>query len=185
VAGTTYYFWSNGAVTTTSTPPAGTTLVGTTALTAANALHTCEAAGPLSPLFPTSRSWEQTQESRNQAASLGLRRDFGTVKLDAAYTYVNGTTTTSYVYNAAALIGSGFPEARFRQDTLEANLSYAISKTMGIRAYYRYERGKVRDWHYDGVAQNPVPATNAAYLDTGPAGDYDASTLGVFLRIDF
>jgi hypothetical protein len=25
----------------------------------------------------------------------------------------------------------------------------------------------VNDWHYAGVAQNPVPATNAVYLDTG------------------
>jgi len=192
-AGTTYYFWSNGAVSTTNVAPAGTTLVGSTAITPANALHTCESAAPLNPLYPTSRSWEQTQDSRNQSVSIGLRRDFAKAKLDAAYTYVNGTTTTSYTYNAAALgltaaqvalIGSGFPEARFNQNTFEASLSYPFSKTMAARLYYRYERGKVSDWHYDGVAQNPVPANNAAYLDTGPE-DYSASTFGLFLKVDF
>jgi hypothetical protein len=193
VAGNTYYFYSNGAINTTGVAPAGATLVGTTALTPANALHVCEEAGPLSPLFPTSRSWEQTQDSRNTAASIGLRRDFGAAKLDAAYTYVNGTTETSYTYNAAALglsatqvglIGSGMPEARFTQNMLEANLSYPFSKTMTARLYYRYERGKVSDWHYDGVDVNPVPAANAAYLDTGPA-DYSAHTVGLFLKVDF
>lgn len=193
VAGTTYYFYSNGAINTTGVAPADTTLVGTTALTPQNALHTCEAAGPLNPLFPTSRSWENEQETRNQSASIGLRRDFGVAKLDAAYTYVSGTTTTSYTYNAAALgltpaqvalIGSGMPEARFTQNTFEANLGYPFSKTMTARLYYRYERGKVSDWHYDGVDVNPVPATNAAYLDTGPT-DYSAHTVGLFLKVDF
>jgi predicted porin len=193
VAGTTYYFYSNGAINTTGVPPAGTTLVGSTSLTPANALHICEEAAPLNPLFPTSRSWEQTQDSRNTAASIGLRRDFGPAKLDAAYTYVNGTTETSYTYNAAALglsatqvalIGSGMPESRFTQNTFEANLSYPFSKAMTARLYYRYERGKVSDWHYDGVDVNPVPAANAAYLDTGPA-DYSAHTVGLFLKVDF
>lgn len=193
VAGTTYYFFSNGAINTTGVPPAGTTLVGSTALTAANALHICEEAGPLNPLFPTSRFWDQTQESRNTAASIGVRRDFGPVKLDAAYTYANGTTETSYTYNAAglaltaaqvALIGTGMPESRFTQNTFEANLSYPFSKSMTARLYYRYERGKVSDWHYDGVDVNPVPAANAAYLDKGPT-DYSAHTVGVFVKVDF
>jgi predicted porin len=167
--------------------------VGTTALTAANALQTCETAGPVNRLFATGRIWEDVQNTRNQAASIGLRRDFGVAKLDAAYTYVNGTTKTSYTYNAAglgltpaqvALIGSGMPEARFTQNTFEANLGYPFSKTMTARLYYRYERGKVSDWHYDGVDVNPAPAANAAYLDTGPS-DYSAHTVGLFLKVDF
>ncbi len=40
------------------------------------------------------------------------------------------------------------------------------------------------DRHYDGVAQNPVQANNAAYLDTGPT-DYSANTVGLFLKVDF
>lgn len=193
VAGTTYYFWSNGAVTTTSVAPAGTTLLGTTAVTPANATHVCETAGPLNPLYPTSRTWEQTQDSRNRAASVGLRRDFGKLKLDAAYTYTNGTTAIGYTYNAAALgitaaqeaaVGSGFPEARFTQNTLEANLSYPFSKTVSARLYYRYDRGRVSDWHYDGIAQNPVPAANTAYLDMGPE-DYSASAFGLFVKVEF
>ena len=194
VTGTTYYFFSNGAINTTGVAPAGATLVGSTLVAPGLAgLTMCENAGPLSSLYPTSRTWEQFQNSKNHAASIGVRRDFKSAKLDAAYTYTNGRTTTSYTYNAnglaltaaqVALIGSGLPDARFIQNTVEANLTYPINKTMAARLYYRYERGRISDWHYDGVAENPVPAANAAYLDTGPT-NYSASTVGIFVRIDF
>ena len=194
VAGTTYYFFSNGAVNATGTAPAGATLVGTTLVgTGSAALHLCENVGALNPLYPTSRNWEQIQDSRNHAASVGLRRDFKSAKIDAAYTYTNGTTSTDYTYNAAALaltsaqvalIGSGMPEARFTQHTVEASLIYPIRKGMTTRLYVRNERGTIRDWHYDGVSANPVPAANAAYLDFGPRS-YNATSIGVFLRMDF
>jgi len=192
VVGTTYYFFSNGAVNTTGVAPAGTTLVGSTRVAPGPAgLLACETPGPLSPLYPTSRSWEQIQYSKNHAAGIGLRYDFTKAKLDASYTYTRARTSTDYTYNAdalgytpaqVALIGTGTPEAQFSQGTLEANLSYPISKTMAVRLYYRYERGKIIDWHYDGVRDNPVPANNAVYLDTGPTS-YRAGTVGLFLRL--
>ena len=64
VLGTTYYFFSNGAVNTTGTAPAGTTLVGTTQATAANWQTVCATASATSPLFPTSRTWDQQRRSR-------------------------------------------------------------------------------------------------------------------------
>ncbi|HEX4944302.1 MAG TPA: MtrB/PioB family outer membrane beta-barrel protein [Usitatibacteraceae bacterium] len=193
VAGVTYFFYSNGEVNTTGIAPAGATRIGSTQVTAANAIATCAAAGPLSPLFPAGNSWEQFQEQRNHAASIGLRRDFGLAKLDASYTYASGRSTSTYLYNAAALsisaaevalVGSGFPEARLVQNTVEANLTYPIGRSMSARLYYRYERGRISDWHYDGVAGNPAPDAFAAYLDGGP-GNYSASTVGLFIRVAF
>ncbi len=193
ISGLTYYFFSNGVVNTTGIAPAQATLVGATAVTDANALTVCATAGPLSPLYPASRAWEQGQEQRNHVASLGLRRDFGAARLDASYTWENGRTTTSHGYDPAALaltppqvalIGAGLPDARFVRRAVEASIAVPIGPTVSARLHYRYERGRIRDWHYDGVAVNPVPDLEAAYLDTGPR-DYRASTVGIFLRIDF
>jgi hypothetical protein len=59
-----------------------------------------------------------------------------------------------------------------------------ITKAVDVRFYYHYENGRISDWHYDGVQQNPVPASQAAYLDYGPQS-YHASLAGVFLRYGF
>jgi hypothetical protein len=48
---------------------------------------------------------------------------------------------------------------------------------------YRYERGRIRDWHYEGVAQNPMPANNAVYLDAGPL-DYAVHVVGIVGRFN-
>ncbi|MDH5580185.1 MAG: MtrB/PioB family outer membrane beta-barrel protein, partial [Betaproteobacteria bacterium] len=193
IAGINYYFFSNGAVNTTGVTPAGASLVGTTRMTPADAPAICAAAGPLSPLYPASRAWEHFQKDDNRSAGLGVRRDFGVARLDASYAYADARTTTAYSFNASALgftpaqvalIGAGFPEARVARNTLEANLTGPIGKAVSARLYVRHERGRIRDWHYDGVAENPVPDVEAAYLDTGPR-DYRASTVGLFLRVEF
>ena len=48
---------------------------------------------------------------------------------------------------------------------------------------YRYEDGKIRDWHYDGVSVNPMPANNGAYLDFGPQ-DYKVHVFGALFRYE-
>ncbi|MGE0357164.1 MAG: MtrB/PioB family outer membrane beta-barrel protein [Burkholderiales bacterium] len=193
ISGLTYYFFSDGTVNTTGIVPPGSTLVGTTAVADANALAVCGTATPLSPLFPTSRAWEHRQESRNHVAGLGLKRDFGAARLEASFTWESGRTATRHAYDATALaltpaqvalIGDGLPEARLLRRTLEASLAVPINASLSARLYLRHERGRIRDWHYDGVATNPVPDIEAAYLDTGPR-DYRASTVGAFLRLDF
>ncbi|OGI48915.1 MAG: hypothetical protein A2151_06245 [Candidatus Muproteobacteria bacterium RBG_16_65_34] len=197
VIGTTYNFLSNGAVQTTALTAAqiaaGITIVSTTTVTAADFLAVCGAASDTSPLYPTSRTWDVTSEDRNDTLGMGLRYDFGKAKLDLNYTYSTSRTQISYGYNAAALgltaaqealIGSGMPDLEFKQQILDASLLVPISKAAATRLFYRYEKGTIRDWHYDGVAQNPVPATNAVYLDAGPQ-DYKASVVGLFLQVAF
>lgn len=193
--GTTYYFWSNGAVTATSAPPAGTTLVATTAVTGTNWQQVCGTASATSPLYPTSRTWTNDQKSTNQTVGIGARYDFPKARLDASYLYVNGRTSTSYTYNAAALglvapaanvavIGSGMPDLVFIQNIVRASLFVPVMKNVAARVYYEYQNGRISDWHYDGVAQNPVPATNAAYLDYGPQ-NYNAYLVGLYVQVGF
>ena len=76
------------------------------------------------------------------------------------------------------------PDLVFIQNIVQASLLVPITKNVAARLYYNYESGSVSDWHYDGVAANPVPATNAAYLDHGPQ-KYHASLLGIFLQVGF
>ena len=60
-----------------------------------------------------------------------------------------------------------------------------LSKKTSIRLLYRYETGKIRDWHYDGVAQNPTPSNNQmTFLDSGPM-DYNVSVVGLFFGVSY
>jgi predicted porin len=190
--GTTYSFWSNGVV-NTGAAVAGATLLATTTVSAANFLNVCGTASATSPLYAESRAWNSTQNDRNDVLGLGVKYDFGKAKLDLNYTYTNGRTGIRYGYNAAALgltapqaalAGDGFTNLTYAQNVIDASLLVPISKAAAIRLLYRYETGKIRDWHYDGVAANPTPSTNQqVYLDSGPQ-DYKASLIGVLLKID-
>ena len=53
---------------------------------------------------------------------------------------------------------------------------------MSLRLLYRFEDARIRDWHYDGVSVNPMPANNGAYLDFGPQ-DYKVHLFGVLFRV--
>ncbi|MBI4986397.1 MAG: MtrB/PioB family outer membrane beta-barrel protein [Rhodocyclales bacterium] len=204
VIGNTYNFWSDGSVSTAAQTAAqalaGVTLVGASTVTAANFASLCGTAADLSPLYPSSRSWTMTQTDHNDVFGLGLKYDLGHSKLDLDYTFTAGTTGISYTYNAAALglatsgaptaaqlttlglIGSGFSNLKFTQHVFSAGLSIPMNKTTALRLLYRYEGGKIRDWHYDGVAGNPTPAANQqTYLDSGPQ-DYKVNAVGVLLH---
>ncbi|MDP1610991.1 MAG: MtrB/PioB family outer membrane beta-barrel protein [Sulfuritalea sp.] len=202
--GTTYNFWSDGSVSTVAQTAAqlaaGINLVSAQTVTAANWAALCGTASATSPLYPTSRSWDMTQSDHNDVFGLGLKYDFGKAKLDMDYTFSVGTTGTKYNYNAAALgittsgaptaaqlttvglIGSGFADLKTSQHVLNASLLIPMSKASSVRLLYRYEAGKIRDWHYDGVSANPTPAANQqTYLDSGPQ-DYRTNTFGVLFN---
>jgi len=166
----------------------GVCLLGTAGVTAGNFLSVCPEAG--SSLYPLDNAWSVDSDDRNHVAGLGVRYDFIRALADLNYTYSNGRSKIGYQYGPgvalnpaqAALAGNGFSDLTFLQNVLEASLLVPITKTVAARFYYRFESGKVNDWHYDGVAQNPVPATNAVYLDSG-LQDYRVNVFGLFLRI--
>jgi MtrB/PioB family decaheme-associated outer membrane protein len=196
ILGNTYYFYSNGQVLTAVTgapPPAtppGTVLVATQDVTAGNWSGVCGAAGATSPLFPDSRIWEVNSKDRNDVVGAGVKYDFGLAKLDANFTRALGRTQIDYSYNPAALgmtatqaalAGNGLSDLTFAQSILNASLVIPYGKHVALNFLGRFESGKIRDWHYDGVAANPMPANNAVYLDAGPQ-DYRARMVGVLIR---
>ena len=196
VIGTTYNFLSDGSVQSIALSPAqiaaGLSIVGTRSVLASSFQSVCGAVSPTSPLYPTSRTWDISHRDKNHFVSVGGNYNFTKARLDVNYTFSKAATAIKYGYNAAALgltpaqvalIGDGFPDLTFRKSTLESNLVIPFSAKLSLRLLYRFEIGRTRDWHYDGVAQNPTPNTNqATFLDGGPQ-DYKARAVGVFLTL--
>jgi hypothetical protein len=195
--GTTYYFYSDGRVLTAATgaappaTPAGLTLVGTQNVLASNWSDVCGMASATSPLFPDSRGWDVASKDRNDTVGIGLKYDFGRVKLDSNFTRALGRTRIGYSYNAAglgltpvqaALAGTGLSDLTFAQNVLSASLLTPLTKDVLVRFVVRYESGRIRDWHYDGVVANPLPANNAVYLDGGPQ-DYRTTVVGIMFHM--
>lgn len=198
VMGQTYYFYSNGQVLAPGTiggpapaTPAGTTLVATQTVSTANWESVCGSASATSPLFPDSRGWEVRSKDRNDTLGVGLRYDFGRVKLDTSFTRSLARTQIGYAYNPAALgmsatqqalAGEGFSDLQFAHNVFSLSILVPIDKQIAVRFFERYESGSVRDWHYDGVASNPMPAATSLYLDAGPQ-DYSVNVIGVLLVV--
>jgi hypothetical protein len=197
ILGNSYYFYSDGSVLTAATSaaapatPAGTTLVARQNVVAGNWVAVCGAASATSPLFPDSRAWDVASKDRNGVIGVGLKYDFGKVRLDTNFTRTLGRTKIGYTYNAAglaltavqaALAGSGLSDLTFAQNVFNASVLVPIKKDVTMRLMLRYESGRIRDWHYDGVDVNPMPANNAAYLDAGPQ-DYRATLIGVLFQV--
>ncbi len=197
IIGYTYYHYSDGQVLSaaSSAPrpatPAGTTLVATQVVSPGNWRDACGSASATSPLFPESRGWDVSSKDRNNVLGLGFKYDFGKAKLDANFTRTLGRTRIGYSYNAAALgltpaqaglAGDGWSDLTFAQSTFNASVLVPVNKMVSLRLVVRYESGKIRDWHFDGLAVNPMPTSNAVYLDGGPQ-DYRATLLGLFVQV--
>jgi hypothetical protein len=193
----TYYFYSNGQVIGAASgapapaTPAGASLVSTQAVTAANWQSLCGTASATSPLFPESRAWDVNSRDSNHVFGAGLKYDFGAAKLDASFTRSLGRTRIRYGYNAAALgltaaqvrlAADGLPDIGFAQNVFDASVLVPLGRDWSMRVLLRRETGRVRDWHYDGLADNPLPTSNAVYLDAGPQ-DYRNTLFGVFFQV--
>ncbi len=195
--GSTYYFYSNGAVANANigaaapATPAGATLVATQNVLASNWMTVCGAASATSPLFPDSRGWDVSSHDRNHTFGFGLKYDFGKVKLESDFTRALARTKIGYTYNGAglgmsniqqSLAGSGLSDLVFAQNVFNASLLMPITPNVLMRLLVRYEQGRIRDWHYDGVAVNPMPANNTVFLDGGPV-DYKTTVVGILFHV--
>ena len=205
VIGTTYNFWSDGSISTVAQTAAqaaaGVTLVGSTLVTAADFLATCGTASATSPLYPTSRTWNVAQKNKSDTLGLGFKFDFSSkTVLDVNYTYSSNRTKIGYNYSpyglglltsgaptaaqltGVALAGNGFSDLVLTQNVVDASVLVPLTKESSVRVMGRVEVGRIRDWHYDGVAANPTPSNNMqTYLDAGPQ-NYRAYIIGVMYQ---
>jgi hypothetical protein len=153
---------------------------------------------------PYSEIWSSNTTDRNDVVGLGLQQDLGFAHVGIDYTYAKSTTHIAYDIpnNAAfsgnaltssamaALAGSALPDMTTVQNTITLNLFRQIDKKTSIRASYRHDGMKIKDWHYDGVIRNAMAAydgnvatgnAGTLLLDSGPM-NYHVNTFGVFLN---
>ncbi|HEU0202131.1 MAG TPA: MtrB/PioB family outer membrane beta-barrel protein, partial [Burkholderiaceae bacterium] len=162
--------------------------IGADGVTAGNFESLCAAAG--GPLFPRSRDWSVRSRDVNRVGGTGARIELRRAVLDLDYLYVRARTAIDYQYGAGivltpiqqALAGSGWQDLKFTQHVLSASALVPITRNLAARLTLQHERGSIDDWHYDGLAENPVPAANAVYLDRGPE-NYRVTFAGVLVRL--
>ena len=72
------------------------------------------------------------------------------------------------------------PDMVFHQHALETSLKLRIDRQTALRLYYRYERTRIEDWHYDDL---PLVFAGGAgvFLGAGPPS-YSANVFGVFFQ---
>lgn len=146
---------------------------------------------PLS-IYPADMYWSAVSRDRTEVFGLGLRHDFGKPKLDLQYTYSSSRSPLSYSYASANALqspalaseaGNGFPDLTYNRHVLATGLRLPVSRQTTVRLFYRFEMGKIADWHYSGLDQSTVVG-NRVYLDAGP-GNYRVNLLGAFLQMMF
>ena len=170
------------------------TALGT--ITAGNAAAIC--ASPGGPIYPLGNAWTAASKDRNDVLGIGLKQDFGKARLDLNFTRSLGRSRLGYTYTPGGAVsvanapfaGSGMPDIAIIQNIFEAGLVVPVDKRMAVRLLYRYESGKIRDWHYQNIEGSPVAlgAAGAAglpaavILDGGPQ-DFHASVFGVLFQL--
>ena len=198
VMGNFYYFFSDGTVQTNATgvpptPPVGTTNVGTQQVHAGElqvALR--DGLGNQSALSNQPNLdcvAGRSQHGLGSRLSLRARpRPDG----DRIHLFERPVPRIRYEYNAAALglnavqvalAGDGWADLVFVQNFVDANAVVPLFKKLSLRLIYRFEDARIRDWHYNGVSVNPMPANNGAYLDFGPQ-DYKVHLFGALFRYE-
>ena len=141
-------------------------------------------------VYPLTNRWDE--ESRDDAHILGMgfRYVFARATLESGYAYLYSPYRTRYGFAAGGAIvggaaaagtaGDGMPDIRFRRQTLETSLKFALNKNSALRLYHRYESASFNDWHYDGL---PLVFGNGAgvFLGAGPQ-NYRVHVFGLFFQ---
>lgn len=162
-----------------------------------SAVTCADTSGGTTGARPFSQIWSSNTTDRNDVLGLGLQEDLGFMHIGLDYTYAKGRTHIAYdIPNIAAfggtaanqlllagIAGSALPDMTTIQNTMSLHLLKQLDKKTSIRATYRHDGMKIKDWHYDGVIKNAMAAYDGGtlLLDSGPQ-NYHVNTLGVFLN---
>jgi hypothetical protein len=157
---------------------------------------------------PDASRWASNTTDYNNVLGLGLQEDMGFARLGVDYSFARSSTHIAYNFGSAAFVapatganavtpanaalytaqnaalaGSALPDMTTVQNTITLNLVKPIDKKITVRAMYRYDGLRVKDWHYDGVVKNAMAAYDSGtlLLDAG-ALNYHVNTFGVFLN---
>jgi len=145
------------------------------------------------PLYPYANRWWEYDREGNRNAGLSFSHDFGRMRADLSYNYTGSTGHVGYTYDTigalayrdpagVAAAGAGFPDNKYRTNTLDLGLSFRVNRNVGVRLYGRYQTGAFSDWHYAGFEQT-LSYDHRIYTDKGGQLHYDVSMLGLMLNL--
>jgi hypothetical protein len=115
------------------------------------------------------------------------------VRADLSYDYTGSFGHVGYTYDtvgglayrdpaAVAAAAAGFPDNKYRTNTLNLGLSFRVNRSVGVRVFGRYQTGAFSDWHYAGFEQT-LSYDHRIYTDKGGQLHYGASLVGVMLNL--
>lgn len=132
--------------------------------------------------------WWAHDTQRNQSFGALLNHDFGRVRVDANWTYLNARGSTDFNFASPLALAyptdtlaDAFPTMRYRLNSVTLGLTFAVTERIGVRVFDYYERGSISDWHYAGFGQTRV-YDHRVYSDGGPRS-YNANLAGVMLNV--
>jgi hypothetical protein len=141
-------------------------------------------------VWTTAGAWNLDTKDKNDVLGLGFQTAIRTMKLGVDYVYSTSKSKVSYDYGAGALTaaqavlaGSAFPDMTLIQNTVTAHLTIPIEKKIAVHLLYRFESGRIKDWHYANMPIGASAAENNAsvMLDAGPQ-NYHTNVYGAFLQ---
>lgn len=145
------------------------------------------------PLYPYANQWWEFDRESNRNAGLSFSHDFGRTRADLSYNYTGSFGHVGYSYATigalayrdpagVAAANAGFPDNKYRTNTLDLGLSFRVNRNVGVRLYGRYETGAFSDWHYAGL-DNTLSYDHRLYTDKGGQLHYSVSLVGVMLNL--
>lgn len=145
------------------------------------------------PLYPYANQWWEFDRESNRNAGLSFSHDFGRARADVSYNYTGSFGHVGYNYAtigalatrdpaSVAAAAAGFPDNKYRTNTLDLGLSFRVNRNVGVRLYGRYETGAFSDWHYAGL-DNTLSYDHRLYTDKGGQLHYNVSLVGVMLNL--
>ena len=121
------------------------------------------------------------------SALAAVTRSIGPVNLRLNLSYVDTSTAIDYAYASPGALadpqlgsnaGSAFPNLTFKRAIAELDARWPLTPQSSARFYYRYEHGRVRDWHFDGLTN----VVNRVMLLGLVPENWDTHTVGVFFQ---
>jgi len=142
--------------------------------------------------YPEARRWWMDDKQRNHTIGFNLRQRIQRAVLDFDWNYSNAKGITSWVanselaaWNQPAVLNDGltgrFPAMSLRINSITTSLQLPVSQQTSLRLFSTWERGRTRDWHYDGI-DNLHAAGNMVFIDGG-AQSYNAHLIGLMLEV--
>jgi len=145
-----------------------------------------------SSAYPETFRWWMDDKQRNHTVGLNLRQRIQRAVLDVDWNYSNAKGITSWVansqsagWNPGALLSDGligrFPAMSLRINSITTALQLPVNQQINLRLFSTWERGRARDWHYDGI-DTLHAAGGMVFIDGGPQS-YSAHLIGLMLEV--